>query len=177
MRLNRIDSQGMLGVYVLQALLGVAYIYVIWRSDYSLDGGIWFQLYYSFSCGALLVVGAMLINCALSSRRILRARLLLMINVGFQATDITADIAYVCMYGGFWEDGYVFLVIEALLAVIFLRRLFFLNQLERLISDDVTDSETFILKDNEDRSDESDAGGIHAKYIPADGLRAGGTAV
>jgi hypothetical protein len=177
MKLNRIDSQGMLGVYALQALLGVAYMYVTWRSDYSLGDGMGFQLYYSFSCGALLVVGALLIRCALSSRGILKTRLLLKINIGFQAMDIAVDIVFACMYGGFWDDGYVFLIIEALLAVIFLRRLFFLNQLERLISDDVTDSETFILKDQEDRSDESGMSGIRTKYILVDGLRAGGAAI
>ncbi|MDR2657353.1 MAG: hypothetical protein LBB86_05975 [Oscillospiraceae bacterium] len=137
-KLNQIDSIWMLCVYVIHALLLVAYTYVMWQDNYYLGEGQAFYLYSSFTNGGAVMLCFALSSHALAQRSTMRTRHLLVIAAAVQGMSFAADVVYVIMYGGLWEDGYFFFAWELLLMAVYLRRYFTLCQYERVVMDDIS---------------------------------------
>ena len=128
MRLEGIDSKGMMYVYALDVILNIFYLYVIWMPpEYYLGEEWFFSFFYSFASGATCVISFILLWDNIRKKGRAKNPFLLFVYSVIQFIVITVDIVYAIIYGDFWYDGYLFLTIECILLASYMRRFFILR--------------------------------------------------
>ena len=141
--LSNIDSRFMAFVYGLNAVMELCYFFVMLLPDYRLGDSYFFELYYFVSGGAAVAILALLLGCMARKRGVFAQMNLLLALAALEGASVIADIVFAVIYGEFWIDGYVFLILELLLLGIYLRRFFVLRYAKNLIFKEMEDVEGY----------------------------------
>ena len=141
--LSGIDSRFMAFVYGLNAAMELCYFYVMFLPDYQPVDSLLLKLYYYASGGATLALLALLLGCMARKRNVFTRMNLLLALVALEAATVAVDIVFAFIYGEFWADGYVFLILELLLLGIYLRRFFVLRKAKDLIFKETEDAQGY----------------------------------
>jgi hypothetical protein len=103
----------------------------MWADDYWITDAPFFIIFYTFACGARIMLDVLLIT-NFGLKRISTSIILLMVFCILQSVTLIVNIVYEIMYDGFWEDKYVNLILEAALILSYLRRHFTLREIRNV---------------------------------------------
>ena len=133
--LNRADSIAMTFFYVMKIAQSVASTFVLWLPDCYLWESEFFPLFYSIGNGVAIVIAIILVSSSLSSRRILRTRVYLIIAVLVEVITMVADVVVSIAFNSFWTDRYLYLIYRAVMVTMLMRRLVIISFMEKMLSE------------------------------------------
>ena len=127
-KINKILDRMMLCIYCLSLLLEASYIYLI-----SARSALWASanqsvtIFYALTCGILFAIDVFLIFGVTRKSHAFYLLPLLLIYAAVQAMTIMADLACNVFYGGYWNTGFVFFIVEAAGVIVYTGRYFVLK--------------------------------------------------
>jgi len=112
-------------------LLSVIFLYLILQKYTFESEGIFFLVFYSFDRGGSIVLNILLLGQSFRKKlSVARLHLFLI----YVALEIAGIIGYIVHYrldsSHLWSEGYIFIIFNAVMTVIFLRRYFFLREIK-----------------------------------------------
>ena len=122
------DTLSMACIYCLDFVASIVFIYLIWRANNKFIGeSQFFVIFYSFERGVSIVVDILLLRRVIFNSIIKNAMSeqihLLLLYAAVQAAGFAVDIVYYCFFDSrFFTDGYLIMLLEAVLAVVYFRR-------------------------------------------------------
>jgi len=126
---KKIDSVTMFFIYTLSLLTEIAYIYVLQNREYWMGNSELFTIFYIITSGIIITLDIFLLVSLCSRKHSWLASMrLLLVYTTVQFTVIIADIIYAFLYGDFWVDGYLFIILELFFIVASLWRYFTLRK-------------------------------------------------
>ena len=135
---KKIDSIMMFFVYTLSMLTEIAYIYVLQNREYWMSNSEFFTIFYIVTSGIIITLNVfLLISLYRKKHSWLSSMRLLLTYAVVQFTVIIVDIIYTSLYGDFWVDGYLFVILESLFIVASLWRYFTLKKTKEYILQEI----------------------------------------
>ena len=133
----KIDRVAMVFIYLLDFLASIAYIGTMWTDEFLISEAHIFVLVYSFTCGATAILDIFLLRDIFNLRTTKVRIALLSIFAAMQGFIILVDIAFTIAYGRFWKYGYLFIIIDSLLIISYIRRFSILKEVRKYFSEEV----------------------------------------
>jgi len=130
----------MLPIYCLDLIVSAIFIYLVWqRYNFAVEGP-FFIFFYSFSRGIAVAIN-LLLTVSNATHVSARSRSnWLAVYSALQVIVIIVDIVFHGFRSGdLWTSGYIFIIHEAAMAIIYMRRFIFLREIEKLA---LTEAET-----------------------------------
>jgi len=118
-------------IYFLDLLLSVIFLYLLLRKYAFAGESILFLIFYAFDRGSSIVIDILLLGHAFRKKfTVTRMHLLLIYSV----LEIAGIFVYIIYYGlngsRLWSEGYIFIIFNAVMAVTYLRRYFFMRDVK-----------------------------------------------
>ena len=133
-KLNKTDNIFMCGVYFLDLLIAVVYIFQIFQDNYFSGLSTFFIIYFSTFCGASIVIDFLLIGRSVLNKNDITKMHLLLVYIIVEISVILVNIIYYCTgVGDFWSDGYIFIILDMVMILMYLRRYCMLREFKNQV--------------------------------------------
>jgi len=120
LKILKIDEGSMVFIYCIDLLISIIFINLIWHQPAE---NMFFAVFYTFSRGMTILITFTLLRYIVIQKRHAPGMVLLFILAIIQIPVLFVDIAhYGFNSGSFGSAGYIYMICEAILAVIYMRR-------------------------------------------------------